>query len=568
MSETNILPFSRPSRNEQKPDIKAQHQRISAEHDKILEKRQLFVKRARVEPEDRLRLATNLGDIIADYCRSKGQLDTNYFKKSLKELGVEKSLGDDNFRNRKRFILFRDEITTSINLNKLSASGANFINLLDGISQNIHKNMPKEEFERQKLENSRKLFIGTEFDIDPLRNAQVDFDSLNELKEVIAALDSVIEKRLPKLDDYFRKCVDYGIQYLVNTESNDYLDFIRFATENPINNLPQNDSGQKWMELANKTYTTVASNRVHTKPYIGDNPAILGHKPFLKGSFEEEGFIAPEPEIDCLRFSCEENCAELHYPKVFLGSVNLKKWLPKLFVDELDSSSNINPNFDKKKANEFVLLLEKDEIPKDFDEDEVTTQHIVFDIYLAIMWQGAIGSEKKHLALIAKPNHKNEINAPAINDPLYHDENGSLVRLEISKFTIESELSSGNSLNDEPISIDLFKKTGSAILGKVASRYESQFKEITSWKSLEIYFESGFSIPPTFAPQAQNTIAGQMVRNILYAEGGENIIEKLIEDAQLRIDWVEKHYRKWVSDYKKSKSEIAKKFEKSVKKGK
>lgn len=511
-----------------------------------------------ISESDKLRITLNLGHLIEDLAQSEEFNGDK--KKALKQ--VWEKWGQKEFSKRLRYIRFIGEENSK---DVISSSGLDFIKLAETIANLSQSTIISKEDLR--IEFIRQLLSGTEFDVDPVNNAKIDFDALKEMGEILEYMLKSSNAIVPELDIYFKRIVESGVVY--------------GGPLNEENLLKIRGDEERWPA------------RINLLPELNDRPKDFGLIPELSSTaMNYEGRLEAEKLCNGLTFDLEDRFTDLHFPKAYLGKMTIERPIGFFSYDEekyqaikrnlpnFGSLANTHSNLDdieiENIANEAIRKFADGLV---FDKELCTLE---IEVFLAITYLGIGNAARTQLSIILWPSTMpssmlsvSHLIAELNTQPIQKWENEVIHVESLAGFIKHDEASEfveeflGGAIVDEIRNcVSVHWGTQSSTAKKIFAIENINFVVDETDRSdddlLTAVFNPNFKVPDEYAPISTRTLAGQLIRNILYADGDENILEQLIADAKLRIEWVNEHFRDWQAQYLSAKKKLKSKFSISI----
>ena len=555
-----------------------------------------------ISENDRVSLALNLGDLIKELAHS--EVFSGDKKKALKQ--VWDKWGQKDFSKRLRYIRFQGEKVSKEEV--ISSSGMDFIKLAETIADlGQSPNISQEDLRNEYV---RRLLVNTSFDIDPLQNAKVDFDAIRELGEILEQMKDIILEQVPGISEYFRRSYEHNIHYYSGkTQTNlggGEIDIFNTAIAKELIDNPKIYGYKAAFALAEDDDEGGFKNIFPFDGFSCDETDVGGDIHFPKVHL---GSISITWPLKCVRIERnqinEDYIASYQATETWSNTEEYQSHienLKKFEANVLDKLFNEISNF-----SAFELDWREEDFPTQILNVEVflafgayfVGDKITYGWYINLWPCPSITVENKsclpHLDLNKElPVCDNQLKylMPEVNiqmqsqsDFIYffdltnldksmeefllwasgwghHEQNifhGHVIWGHQSK-TARRIL--GENLGEWwRLSKHHFEGWDSSIMNfAVDAPVELKTHENTIDQNGMPNFKQKIATEETFAPISAGTLAGKIVRNVLYAPEKDNILNGLVEDAKIRVEHLDKHFQEWNSQYENAKVNLKNKF--------
>lgn len=466
---------------------------------------------------DGLTLACNLGAMIEARSRDHG-LDAY---EALERVWSQFEPDRARWSKRLRYVRFSSERENRST--ETAGAGADFVRLASAIAATLPiKSLAPEH---DLIDVQTRLLRNTEFDPDPTIALSVDFDAARDLVELMDRAVEKIVEAVPELLQYFRRIEIHGLKH----------------PESGVN--PSHDPTVRPMQILDNygwdTGTFEMPGARDMKWNMTVSPATM-----------REGFLFYDDGLDAL------------LPRIVLGRITYGFRVGT--VSESDLAESTGSSLPVHPDTIIRTLRDKSEYLGALQaEPENVPEHgpvglLTYEVQLVLVPSAAPQSPGVRAGIILRPPWETfyfEDHKPVTGEDDSYlglvqliDASGNrrfaLDHYALRLATRRLPLLSGMFFDS------LFLLPGDAADHVLGLRHTSPIEEISAGSMpFGISIEPNFDAPAEFTPQAATSLGGLLTRNLLYAGGQANVVERLIDDARTRSARLDAQYQQWMSGF-------------------
>lgn len=486
----------------------------------------------RIHRDDRMRVASNLGQLVCDLARDHAVPAD----KMLKQVWSVFDPKRDRWAKRLRYVRLPEDADHKSD--ELAGSWSDFKDLTraiaglrrpDGLSREDHEN-----------DVIMRCLEGTRHDPDPQRSQAIDMDAARSVGDLAGAFIARLEQAVPGLRRYFEQLARYQLFHPRHDEETLRERFLATVPAMVASDYPVWDPQDDYtgpLDLDTSRFQAV---------FTGD--ALPGHGPT---DTMPEGFLRDGMWIG--GGDADNNAMLGLLPRIHLGDIHVYGLAAKPaalwdepVTDHLGKTSPATANDVIKAAAARPLRI-----------------HLVIAPVLA---DGAVTLS---LGLIGE--------AWPLSQVVWDEESIGrfLVHPDWSKWPEEGEVRWGPvaSLPDglEPTrTLDLIPgQSANRLLGLQGEHGVEQSREgldpqVSGFDQLtpELLEQRLIEVRPAiavgvgFTPHPANTLAAALISNMLYVRGPENVLEMMAQDARERVERLEHHLEVWMQAFQAARSDF------------